>query len=367
MAESEFADLLRMTPAGLYCGRGDFYVDPWGPVERAVITHAHSDHARPGSRHYVAHTDSEPILRARLGADIALTPLPYGEAITVNGVRVSLHPAGHIRGSAQVRIESEGRVAVVTGDYKRGDDPTTATFEPLRCDLLVTESTFGLPVFRWPPAEKVYAEINGWWAANREAGKTSILYAYAVGKSQRVLAGLDPSIGPIYCHGAVMVGNEAYKQSGATFPKYERISEVERRGGPKIPWHEGIVLAPPSAHGTPWMRRFGAASTAMASGWMAIRGTRRRKAMDRGFVLSDHVDWSELLQTVRDCRPAEVWVTHGFAGTVARYLSEAGIARALPLKSHFVGETLEGGEAGAEEEPVAAQPEDSPESDGGGP
>lgn len=342
---TDYSQLLVLNDVGLYCPAGDFYVDPWRPVERAVITHAHSDHARAGSRRYLAAPLSEPLLRARLGIDIDLQTLPYGESLQIGGAKVSLHPAGHIRGSAQVRIEAAGQVAVVTGDYKRGSDPTTESFEPVRCDLLVTESTFGLPVFRWPPAEEVYAEINAWWRANRLAGKASIVYAYAVGKSQRVLAGLDPSIGPIYCHGAVMVGNAGYEQSGASLPPYHRISEVEReRGKNKVAWHEGIIIAPPSAHGTPWMRRFGAVATAMASGWMAIRGTRRRKAMDRGFVLSDHVDWPELLQTIDDVQPKSVWVTHGFASIVARYLHDQGLD-AKPLKTQFVGETSDGTDA----------------------
>ena len=350
MQDNAFSELLQLTDKGLFCPAGNFYVDPWQPVEHAVITHAHSDHSRPGSKRYLATQESEPMMRTRLGRDIDLHAVKYNEALTIGAARVSLHPAGHIRGSAQVKIQVGKKIAVVTGDYKRGSDPTTETFEPQKCDLIVTESTFGLPVFHWPDAAEVYADINAWWRGNQAAGRTSILYAYAVGKTQRVMAGLDPSIGPIYCHGAVMVGNQAYLDSGAILPAYSSVSDAEAKYGKRVPWHEAIVLAPPSAHGTPWLRRFGSISTAMTSGWMAIRGTRRRRAMDRGFVLSDHVDWPELMQTLNDCQPQMVWVTHGFSNIVARYLNEKGLP-ARSLKTSFVGETSEGGESGDVETP----------------
>ncbi len=343
MADENFSELLTLSSSGLYCPAGDFYIDPWRPVKRAVITHAHSDHARAGSEQYLAAASSEKLLRVRLGHDINLLAVSYGEIVTLNGVRVSLHPAGHILGSSQIRLEYRGRIAVVTGDYKLGADSTTESFAPIPCNLLVTESTFGLPVFHWPRSEIVFSEINDWWRANQSEGKTSVIYGYSVGKAQRILAGLDRSVGPIYCHGAVHVGNQAYLESGIDLPPSERISDIEATRGKQIDWHRGIVIAPPSAHGTPWLRRFGAISTAMASGWMAIRGTRRRRAMDRGFVLSDHVDWPELLSTIHQCKPEAIWVTHGFSSIVARYLSECGW-NAKPLKTQFVGESSDGGE-----------------------
>lgn len=312
--------LLRATDLGLYCPTGDFYVDPRRPVDRAVITHAHTDHARWGSRHYLAASPSEHLLRMRLDPEAQFLFLTYGESITINGVDVSFHPAGHMLGSAQVRLEYRGRVAVITGDYKLGSDPTCESWQPLKCQLFVTESTFGLPVYRWQPDHIIRDSINQWWRESRDTGKCCLLYGYAVGKSQRLLASLDPSIGPIYTHGAVEKGTEAYRKSGVALPKTTYVGATSRSSD----WKGAMVVAVPSAHGTPWMRKFGLVSTAMASGWMAIRGARRRYSVDRGFVMSDHVDWPSLLQAVNECDPETVWVTHGYCAVVARYLQENG-------------------------------------------
>ena len=244
----------------------------------------------------------------------------YGESVTIGGVDVSFYPAGHILGSAQVRLEHRGQVAVVTGDYKLGADPTCEDWIPVKCDLLVTESTFGLPIYRWPTMQTVMDEINAWWRASRDDGKCCVLYGYAVGKSQSLLAGLDASIGPIYTHGAVEKGVEAYRKTGVDLPVTTYVSSIEG----KHDWKGGMVVAVPSAHGTPWMKKFGRVSTAMASGWMAVRGSRRRRSLDRGFVLSDHVDWQSLLTAVDQCDPETVWVTHGYSAAVARYLNENG-------------------------------------------
>ncbi len=276
-----------MESAGLYCPAGDFFVDPWQPVDTAVLTHAHSDHARWGSKQYFAEASSEAILRSRLGMDIRLCSREYGERWKQGKAWVSLHPAGHLLGSSQVRIEVDGRVAVVSGDYKRQADPTCLPFEVVPCDLFVTESTFGLPVFRWPSSDSVFASIHQWWRDNQAAGRTSLLMAYALGKSQRLLSGLDASIGPICLHGAVHGPTELYREQGVRLPETFTVSQASE----DIDWSRSLVLAVPSAQGTPWLRRFGEVSTAMASGWMAIRGTRRRRAIDRGFVMSDHVDW----------------------------------------------------------------------------
>ncbi|MGB0598272.1 MAG: ligase-associated DNA damage response exonuclease [Rubripirellula sp.] len=313
-------ELLRPTQHGLYCPAGDFFVDPSRPVHRAVVSHAHSDHARWGCRRYLAAKPSEHLLRLRMNADATFDFLAYGEKETVGEVKISFHPAGHILGSSQIRIEHRGRVAVVTGDYKLGDDPTCETWEPVDCDLLITESTFGLPIYRWEPSATTFAAINQWWRDSQEAGKCCVIYGYAVGKSQHLLAGLDPSIGPIFTHGAVEKANDAYRQSGVVLPETTHVGSVD--GKPK--WQGAMVVAVPSAHGTPWMRKFGRVSTAMASGWMAIRGNRRRRSVDRGFVLSDHVDWGSLLKAVELCDPETVWVTHGSAAVVARYLTEQG-------------------------------------------
>lgn len=328
--------MLRLEPAGLYCPAGDFYVDPWQPVKAAVITHGHSDHARVGSQRYFAEASSERILRSRLGMEIELCSQEYGVKWRMGRAWVSLHPAGHLLGSSQVRIEVAGRVAVVSGDYKRQADPTCIPFEVVPCDLFVTESTFGLPVFRWPNSESVFASIHQWWRDNQKAGRTSLLTAYALGKSQRLLSGLDPSIGPICLHGAVHGPTQLYRKQGLRLPETFTVSEVEK----DFDWSRCLVLAVPSAQGTPWLRRFGEVSTAMASGWMAVRGTRRRRAVDRGFVISDHVDWPSLLQTVKETGASTVLVTHGFSNIVARYLTELGL-EAVPLETQFQGETAE--------------------------
>ncbi len=284
-------NLLERKPDGLYCAAGDFYIDPWNPVSRAVITHAHADHLCPGSKRYLSTRAGEALVRARAGADAAIESVEYGEAVHLDGVHISFHPAGHILGSAQVRVELNGEIWGVSGDYKLTGDPTCLPFELVRCHTFVTESTFGLPIFRWPEQNEVLAEINAWWRANQNAGKASVLFAYPLGKSQRVLAGVDRSIGPIYTHGAAEAFNRLYRECGIVLP----ATEYARAAPPKTDWSRGLILAPPMAKTTPWLRRFGDFSTGLTSGWMRIRGTRRRQSIDRGFVLSDHADWSGLL------------------------------------------------------------------------
>jgi putative mRNA 3-end processing factor len=340
-------ELLRLTENGLYCEAGAFYIDPWRPVERAIITHAHSDHARRGSKQYLTASEGEHVLRHRLGPEADIQTIRYGDDFVLGGVRVSLHPAGHIRGSSQVRLELDGQVAVISGDYKRQNDSTCTAFEPVRCHTFVTESTFGLPIYRWPAEADVFAEIEAWWRANQEAGKASVVFAYALGKAQRILAGLDPSIGPIYTHGAVESVVQAYRASGVDLPDTLPVALVEG----KPDWRRTLILAPPSAGGSTWLRRFGAISTAFASGWMQIRGTRRRRAIDRGFVLSDHVDWPGLLDAIEATGAETVWVTHGYAAVVARWLREKGL-NAQALATQFVGERDEAGDEPIEEQPA---------------
>jgi len=316
-------DLVVARPEGLYCPAGDFHVDPWRPVDRAVITHAHADHARTGSRHYLATSQSERVLRARLG-DIALQTLEYGERIALNGVAISLYPAGHVLGAAQVRIERGGEVWVASGDYKTDPDPTCAPFEAVRCDTFITESTFGLPIYRWPDPAEVFADMAGWWRANADAGRASVLYCYAFGKAQRVLAGIAMAggrdCGPIVCHGAVDNLNEVYRQTGVSLPLTQRVDDVDA-----VAMRRALVLAPPSAAGTPWLRRFGELSDAFASGWMRVRGARRRRALDRGFVLSDHADWPGLQAAIAATGASRVIVTHGQVPVMVRWLGEQGL------------------------------------------
>ncbi|MCW5624944.1 MAG: ligase-associated DNA damage response exonuclease [Burkholderiales bacterium] len=339
-------DLIRATDRGLYCPPGDFYIDPWRPVDRAVITHAHGDHARRGHTHYLAARDGEAVLRARLG-DIALQCVGYGESVDIGGVRVSLHPAGHVLGSAQVRVEHRGEVWVASGDYKVESDGTCAPFDPVRCHAFITESTFGLPIYRWRPQAELFAELNAWWRDNAAAGRASVVFAYAFGKAQRILAGVDASIGPIVCHGAVQVLNAAYRATDVALPETFAVGDVADRTALR----QALVVAPPSAQGTPWLRRFGDYSDAFASGWMQLRGARRRRAVDRGLVLSDHADWPGLHQAIRATGAERVFVTHGYVPVMVRWLTEQGFdARAM--ESEYGGEQDDG--AAAEETPDAA-------------
>ena len=328
------SDLLTRTDRGLYCEAGDFYVDPWRPVPRAVVTHAHADHARRGMGRYLTAAPGEHVLRARMHEGAVIDTAAYGEQVRINGVSVSLHPAGHILGSAQVRVEHRGEVWVVSGDYKTEADRTCATFEPVRCHTFITESTFGLPIYQWPAQSDVFEQVNGWWRGNREAGRVSVLFAYALGKAQRLLAGIDPSIAPIYGHGAVQVCNAGYRAAGVELPDCEYAGRGERGKD----WQGALVVAPPGAAGTPWIRKFGTHSTAFASGWMLVRGQRRRRAADRGFVLSDHADWNGLLASIDATGCERVLVTHGSRKVLVDFLRQERGLEAESLETWFEGE-----------------------------
>jgi putative mRNA 3-end processing factor len=330
------SSLIKVTTEGLYCPEGEFYIDPWKPVASALITHAHSDHAVWGCEKYLAAAAGEAVLRARLGNEINLSTLGYGEQIDVRGVRLSLHPAGHVLGSSQIRLERGGEIAVVTGDYKLAGDPTCDPFEHVRCHHMVTESTFGMPIFRWQDSTLLMNDINAWWRENREEGRASILYAYSLGKAQRILSQLDASLSPIVVHGAVHRMNTAYRESGVELPATSLVEEYP----PKHRFAGALVIAPPSAQNTSWTRRFEPASEAVASGWMAIRGIRRRRSVDRGFVVSDHADWPGLMQAVEASGTQSVSVTHGYTETFARWLGEKGIAADV-IATRFSGESDE--------------------------
>ena len=337
--------LITLTDRGFYCAAGDFYIDPWLPVARAVITHAHADHARRGSDAYLTTREGERVLRTRMGQDALIRALDYGAKIDINGVDVSLHPAGHILGSAQVRVAHRGEIWVASGDYKAGVDATCTPFEPVRCHTFITEATFGLPIYRWTPQEEVFADINAWWRRNQEHGRASLILGYSLGKAQRLLAGVDPTIGPIFTHGAVERLNYDYRETGVPLPPTRYVAEVERG----FDWSQALIVAPPSTHGTPWTRKFGVHSAAFASGWMRIRGARRRRAVDRGFVLSDHVDWPSLTAAIEATGAERVWVTHGYTAVVTRWLTEHGYdAYAVPTR--FEGESVESNSAGGDDE-----------------
>lgn len=331
--------VLIFTDRGIYCPAGDFYIDPWRPVDRALITHGHADHARPGHARYLATGIAAPVMRHRLG-DISIETVPYGAKLTLGMATVSFHPAGHVPGSAQIRVEVGGEIWVVSGDYKLEDDGLSTPFEPVRCHAFVTESTFGLPVFRWRPQAQVGAEINAWWRSSLAEGRTPMLGAYALGKAQRLLSLLDTGIGPVLTHGAVENTNRVMRSQGITLPDTVPVTADTR-----IADHPGaLVLATPSAFRSAWARKFGKLSTGFASGWMQLRGVRRRRAADRGFVISDHADWDGLNRAIKESQAEIIYVTHGYTDIFTRWLNTQDL-EAHVVPTEFDGETLDEAEA----------------------
>lgn len=327
-------ELLEFTDRGIYCPAGDFYIDPWKPVERAVITHAHADHARAGHKSYLAHTLTTPILRLRLGRDIVAESLAYAEPARIGDVKVSLHPAGHIPGSAQVRLERAGEVWVVAGDYKVSPDGLSTPWEPVACHAFITESTFGLPIYKWPNPTEVADEMRSWWKRNRAAEKTSVITAYSLGKAQRILHLLASGEGEIFVHPTIREINLAFRDAGlelANLPTWEEVSRQRLR--------TALLVLPPGALDKA-LRQVGRASTAAASGWMTVRGNRRRLALDRGFVLSDHADWTELNQAVKATGADRIFVTHGQVDAFVRWFRDQG-REAHPVPTRFSGEEAE--------------------------
>lgn len=312
--------LLQFNDRGIYCAPGDFYIDPWKPVDFAVITHAHSDHARWGHHHYLAHHLSAAVLRYRLGS-ISLETAAYGQSIYRNGIQISFHPSGHIIGSAQVRVEYKGAVWVVSGDYKTEDDGLSTPFEPLKCHTFISECTFGLPIYKWPSASDVHDDINRWWERNAAEGRTSFIAGYSLGKTQRILKHLDSSIGNIFVHGTIDNTNKALQSDGVMLPAALRLAPDT----PREHLQRAVVVCPPSALGSPWMRRNQPFSFGYCSGWMAVRGAKRRMAVDRGFVLSDHADWRGLIEAIKATDCECVCLTHGYTASFARYLNEVGL------------------------------------------
>ncbi|MEM1215213.1 MAG: ligase-associated DNA damage response exonuclease [Bacteroidota bacterium] len=331
--------LLEFTDRGLYCPPADVYIDPWKPVPRALITHGHSDHSKWGHQYYLCTKTAAPVIRYRLGK-INLETIAYGETRTINGVRFSFHPAGHILGSAQIRIEYKGEVWVTSGDYKLEDDGLAEAFEPVKCHTFITESTFGLPIYRWEPQAEIHAEINDWWRQNQALGKTSVLFVYALGKAQRVLRGLDPSIGRIYTHGAVENTNEVMRQQQVELPDTIRVTPTIN----KKEYVGQMVVAVPSALGSPWLRKFSPASLGYVSGWMRLRGPRRRRSVDRGFVLSDHADWPGLNEAITATGAERVFVTHGYTEVFSKWLREQGLDAQVVQTAYGNEEQAEGEE-----------------------
>jgi len=328
--------LITVRPEGLYCEAGDFYIDPWKPVDTALITHAHADHAYSGHQNYYATAVSEGILRRRLGKEIRLNGLGYGDKIKLGETWVSLHSAGHVLGSAQVRVEHKGEVWVASGDYKRDRDPSCTSFEVVECDAFITEATFGLPIYHWDDGEITAEQIYRWW--QDDPTRPSLLFCYAFGKSQRVLAELTKFTNQtVYLHGAVHNLTEIYRGVGIEMVPTTPVSQMEK--GYKFTGD--LIIAPPSGHRSTWMKRFKHPQTAFASGWMAVRGNRRRRGYERGFVLSDHADWPGLIKTVEQTNAKNIYVTHGQNDVLARYLNEKMNVEASPLETLFEGEKEE--------------------------
>lgn len=342
--------LIEATDRGLVCAAGGFTIDPWKPVKTSLITHAHADHARRVAETYYASTASVPLLKKRLGDDIDLRPVEFGETLRFGDVTVSFHPAGHVLGSAQIRVERAGEVWVFTGDYKRDPDPSCEPFELVRCDTLITEATFALPVYRWQPGEAIAAEIFDWWQQMKTSERPAVLFGYSLGKAQRVLAELTRFTDETaYVHGAVDPLTEIYRHAGIHMLPTERIDPSSKA---KVDYRGRLVIAPPGASGSTWMRRFPDASTGFCSGWMRVRGNRRRRGYDRGFVLSDHADWPGLLRTIEETGASRVLTTHGQSATLVRYLREE---RGLDAAELVTGYDAEGG--GDDAAPDASTPD----------
>jgi len=326
-------NLLTFTDKGIYCPRGDFYIDPWKPVHRAIITHAHSDHARPGNGTYLCHHYSKPILILRLG-NISIQSVEWADPVYMNAVKVSLHPAGHIIGSSQIRVEYQGMVWVVSGDYKTENDGISGEMEIVPCDVFITESTFGLPIYEWKPQQELFYDIQNWILSNREKGNNTILIAYSLGKAQRILKAIEKIAPLIYVHGAIWNVHEVLVKAGFQLPEVKRITPDMNRNSFKT----DIIIAPPSAENSPWINRFHPYSVGVCSGWMQVRGNARRRNVDAGFAMSDHADWKGLISVIHACGAKKVFVTHGFQSSFSRFLNESGI-ESSEVKTEYGDET----------------------------
>lgn len=331
--------LIHESEAGLVCSLGQFIIDPCKPAKIALISHAHADHARPGSETYYASQSSVPLLKERLGQDCDIRGVEFGKTLKFGGTLVSFHPAGHVLGSAQIRVEHQGEVWVFTGDFKRDDDPSCEAFELVKCDTLITEATFALPVYRWQPGPVVAKEIFDWWQQMKHANRPSVLFCYSLGKAQRVLAELTAFTNEaVHLHGAVSTLTQIYRDSGiAMLPTLNIDLKAKADFGGQL------IIAPPGASGSKWMKRFPKASTGFCSGWMRVRGNRRRRGYDRGFILSDHADWPGLLRTIKETKASTVLTTHGQSSSLVRYLRELG-TDAHELNTHFLSEDGESGD-----------------------
>ena len=332
-ASGTYMAMIEFTPNGLYCSRAQVFIDPWRPVSKAIITHAHSDHAYAGHSLYLCTKETVPLLKHRLGSHIKTQGLAYNTSITLNGVRISFHPAGHIYGSAQIRLEYKGEIWVISGDYKTENDTISRPIEVQKCHTFITESTFGLPAFQWKPQNQIFTEINDWWRDNAQKGIVSVISAYSLGKAQRIIKHLDRNIGPVFTHGAIENTHDVLRREGLAIPHGLPVTD----GGKPERFQNGIIIAPPSAMGSAWMKRFGVYEEAVASGWMAVRGIKRRRNVSRGFILSDHADWQGLNQVIRETGASRILVTHGFSDIFSKWLQEQGLESRV-IETEFSGE-----------------------------
>jgi putative mRNA 3-end processing factor len=326
--------LLVHTALGLYCPRADVYLDPWKPVKKAILSHGHADHARWGSSSYLCTPTAAPVIKYRLG-DINLETLPFGEEKLINGVSFSFHPAGHILGSAQIKVSYKGEIVVFSGDYKTANDGFSEAFEPVKCHTFITESTFGLPVYHWQDQKWVFNEMEEWCKNNRNNGQLSILYGYSLGKAQRILQGLPESVGPIFTHSTIEAVLNVMRNQGVslknTIPVNEHLTRAELLSG--------VIIAPPAVQNSNWLKKFEPIRNGVVSGWMALRGARRRRNADKGFVLSDHADWDGLNEAISLTGAENIFVTHGYTDILSKWLIDKGL-NAHPLETNFEGDEV---------------------------
>ncbi|MDX2000983.1 MAG: ligase-associated DNA damage response exonuclease [Chitinophagales bacterium] len=328
--------LLDFTSSGIYCPLADVYIDPWKPVDRAIITHAHADHARIGNRYYLAHHDTVPLLKYSLGQYINVQGLAYGEELIMNGVKISLHPSGHVVGAAQVRLEYKGEVWVVTGDFKLENDGISTAYEPIKCHVVVSDSTYGLPIFKWEAQQKVFNDINQWWLNNQREGKTSVLIGYALGKAQRLIHHLDKDIGPIYAHQTIKNVNKVLRNQGILIPS---VNTLEYSAN--IDYQGSIVLAPSIILHSSVIKKMEPYSTAFVSGWMSLRQLKRSRNIDKGFILSDHADWEQLKTAVSNSGAHRIFTTsNGYSSSFYRWLQENGY-EVTEVANKYLGEIPE--------------------------
>lgn len=320
---------IKLTDKGIYCIPGKFYIDPWQPVELAVISHGHGDHARWGMKKYLCHHYTKPILQHRIGPDIDIRTIGYGEEIVINEVKVSLYPAGHIIGSAQIKMEYKGYIIVFSGDYKTDDDGLSTPFELVKCHEFITESTFGLPIYHWLRPQEYSEQMQAWVQENQRNGKTSVFIGYSLGKAQRIMNSVE-GCAEIFVHQSIARLNEGIESVGIDLPEYTTLDfhdNVKKCDGQ-------IVVLPPALFDSNLIKKIPNRATAICSGWMQVRGSRRWRSADAGFAISDHADWNGLIDTVKATEAEKVYVTHGQTAVFSKYLNEIGI-NAVELKTIF--------------------------------